>query len=396
LVFYALLLKVATLSIGLYHKDMINLTLHNPTKIIFGVGVLSQLATEASKIGKHPLVMYGKSSAKTSGLSDKVKSMLSSSGLKVTEFFGVEPNPRDDTCDRAASLGRQAGCDAVIAVGGGSVMDAAKLTSACIVSGKPTWDYVTRVYPVEKALPIIMVPTLAATGSDFNSGAVITNWTMKQKFGAYSPLFFPTVSIIDPVLTTTCNRNVTAWGGVDIMIHVLETYLGTNDAHCPIPDYFSEGIVKTVMKYLPLALADGNDIVARTQLSWASAVALSGMPNGGRPGGFLLHWMEHVMSAHFDIPHGLGLAYLLVPTLSYFKENFPERHYMFTNNLMPDPAGFLESIGCDTTLEKLGIPGSSVPTMVDDLFVQKGKGDEMPGYPSFDKKWAEKIYKGRF
>ncbi len=377
-----------------YHKDMTPFSLHNPTRIIFGPGELAKLAPEAQKIGKKPLVMYGKSSAKKTGLSDKVKAMLEGQGLTVTEFFGVEPNPRDTTCDQAASLGRQRGCNMVIAVGGGSVMDAAKLTAAVIISGDSTWDHVMRNVPTDKALPIIMVPTLAATGSDFNSGAVITNWTMHQKFGCYSQAFYPTFSIIDPELTMSCSRELTAWGGVDIIVHVMETYLSTADQECPIPDYFSEGVAKTVIENLPNAIVNPSNVNARTQLSWASAVALSGLPNGGRSGGFLLHWMEHVMSAHFDIPHGLGLAYLLLHSQPYFEKFLPKRSQKFRANVMPDPFLFLSSIDCVKTLEEMGVERRQVGVMVDDLFTQKGKGDELPGYPGFDRKVARGVFEG--
>lgn len=377
-----------------YHKGMIPFTLYNPTRIIFGPGEISKLAQQAVKIGKKPLVMFGKSSAKQSGLAEKVKVLLEAQGMVVTEFFGVEPNPRDTTCDKAGSLGRQRGCDMVIGVGGGSVMDAAKLTAAIIVSEKSTWDHVMKIVPTEEALPIILIPTLAATGSDFNSGAVITNWTMHQKLGCYSQAFYPTLSIIDPELTISCPINLTAWGGVDIIVHVMETYLSSSDSDCQIQDYFSEGVAKTVFENLPIALANPSNIIARTQLSWASAVALSGFPNGGRPGGFLLHWMEHVMTAYFDVPHGLGLAYILLHSQPYFEKYFPKRFQKFRSNVMPDPNQFLSSIDCVKTLEEMGVDRKQIGIMVDDLFMQKGYANEIPGYPGFDKKIAANIFKG--
>jgi alcohol dehydrogenase YqhD (iron-dependent ADH family) len=374
---------------------MINFAYYNPTRIIFGTGQLSQLPKEATLIGKKPLLMFGKSSAKKSGLSDIAENMISNAGLTSISFFGVEPNPRATTCDEASELARANNCDMIAAIGGGSVMDAAKLVAISAITGAKGWDYVLRTILPEKALPIIMVPTLAATGSEFNLGAVITNWELHQKLSFYSPLVFPKLSIIDPELTITCPLDMTAYGAVDIIIHVMETYLSTPDNDCPLQDYISEGVCKTVIENIEKVLDNPDDIKARSQLSWASSVALCGLPNSGRPGGFLLHWMEHIISAHYDIQHGLGLAYLLLPALEhYFKQYFPARYDKFYKNVMPNPKGFLESIGCYATLDSLGIPKSAVSVFVSDLFAQKGDNEKLPGYPGLDKAMAEKIFSG--
>ena len=373
---------------------MIPFILNNPTVVIFGAGELTKLSAQASSIGKRPIVIFGKSSAKKSGLSDRVEKLLSSANLEPIIFFGIEPNPRDTTCDDAVKLARENRCDMVIAVGGGSVMDAAKMVAAATISGARVWDHVKKIVQIKDALPLIMVPTVAATGSDFNSGAVITNWETHEKLGVFAPSLFPKVSIIDPELTCTCPPDVTAFGGVDIMIHVLETYLSSDDPYCSIPDYFSEGICNTIINYLPKALQNGNDVVARTQISWASATALSGFPNSGRPGGFLLHWMEHVMSAHFDIPHGLGLSYLLIASLPYFEKHFQNRYKLFTERILKDAESFLSSIGCNTTLEKLGIQESFVSRMVEDLFVQISK-ERLSIYPELTKDVVASIYLNR-
>lgn len=373
---------------------MINFQLHNPVQIVFGPGEASKLPQNSSRFGTRPLVMFGKSSAQKTGLADKILKLLTDAGSEPVPFFGIEPNPRATSCDAAAHLAREKSCDHVIAVGGGSVMDAAKITSTAILSGRPTWDHVLKLVPSDKALPIIMVPTIAATGSEFNWGAVISNWDTHQKLSAYSPAFFPKVSIIDPELTVTTPPHTTAYGGIDIMIHVLETYLSCPDENSPIQDRITEGICKTVIEYLPKAMADGFDINARSQLSWASAVALCGLPNGGRPGGFIIHWMEHVMSAHFDIPHGLGLAYLLVPILSYFSRHFPKRFELYRTNILPDTECFLKSVGCLTTLGALGIPEEFAPKFADDLFDQKAVNGQLIGYPELTKQEVMKVLLG--
>jgi alcohol dehydrogenase YqhD (iron-dependent ADH family) len=374
---------------------MQNFQLHNPVQIIFGAGEVSKLPQNSVRFGTRPLVMFGKSSAQKSGLADRILKILTDGELDPVPFFGVEPNPRVTSIDAAATLGREKLCDQVIAVGGGSVMDAAKLTAAAIITGRPSWDHVLRLAPNDKALPIIMVPTIAATGSEFNWGAVISNWDTHQKLSAYSPAFFPKVSILDPELTATTPTHTTAYGGIDIMIHVLETYLSSPDNNCPIQDRISEGICKTVIEYLPIAMGNGLDINARAQLQWASAVALCGLPNGGRSGGFIIHWMEHVMSAHHDIPHGLGLAYLLQPMLVYFSKYFPARYDLYRSNILNDTEGFLRSVGCLTSLEALGIPQDFAPKFADDLFDQKAVDGVLSGYPELTRQVAMDILLGR-
>ena len=375
---------------------MKNFVFYNPVKIIFGIGETTKLGVETKAVGERPLVVFGKTSAKETGLDSRCLNILKECGLKPTPFYGIEPNPRESTCDKAVAIVSENDCDCVVGVGGGSVMDASKLIAVSASGEKPVWSYVKREVKAESALPVVLLPTLAATGSEFNAGAVITNWETKEKFGFHSPFIFPKVSIMDPELTASTPPNHTAYGGVDIIIHVLETYLTTDDEHTPVQDYVSEGVMKTVMEYLPQALIEGNDLTARSQLSWASAVALSGMPNNGRSGGFLMHWMEHIMSAYYDIPHGLGLAYLLLPTLEYVEKHFPSRFEKFVSNVTDDIRGFLVSIDCLTSLKEMGIPERMATRFVGDLFEQKAIEGIIPGNPQLTKEGAKRIYLGKY
>lgn len=380
----------------LYSVDMRNFSFYNPVKIVFGIGEIAKLGIETRSIGKKPIVIFGKSSARESGLDERCLNILKDSGLEPTPFYGIEPNPRETTCDKAVMVAKEHDCDCIVGVGGGSVMDASKLIAVSASGGKSVWSYVKREEKVKSALPILLVPTLAATGSEFNAGAVITNWESNEKLGFHSSFVFPKTSIMDPELSTTTPPVHTAYGGIDIIIHVLETYLTTDDEHAPIQDYVSEGVMKTVMEYLPQALDEGNDLTARSQLSWASAVALCGIPNNGRSGGFLMHWMEHVMSAHYDIPHGLGLAYLLLPTLEYVERHFPNRYEKFISNVTGDIKGFLESVDCLTSLEEMGIPERMATRFIGDLFEQKAVGGQLPGNPELTKEGAKRIYLGKY
>ena len=214
---------------------------HNPTRLYFGEGQLQQLAKEADKLGKRVLLLYGGGSIKKSGLYDEVLKSLGEAGCTVTELGGVEPNPRLSTVHRGAELCRSENIDWVLAVGGGSTLDCGKAIVAAAHYEGNFWDIVSRKANVESALPLGTVLTLAATGSEMNSGSVITNEETEEKHGWGSPLVFPRFSVLDPVYTATAPKDHTVYGMVDMMSHVLEQYFH-HDAATPVQDGFCESI----------------------------------------------------------------------------------------------------------------------------------------------------------
>ena len=308
---------------------MQNFTFYLPTKIIFGPGEIQKIGLEAKNLGEKAIIITGKRSSSEFGIINRVTDYLEKEGIEAIVFDKIEPNPRTTTIDEAGALARKNNCDFVIGLGGGSPMDAAKGVAVAAAEGQPIWDFIYHGQPVVKkvtrALPIIEIPTLAATGSEADSGAVITNWETHEKTVLGSPLLFPRVSIIDPELTVTVPKDYTIDGGIDIICHVIESFF-TGDNDTPVQDRFSLSIVRTVMDYLPDVIEDPQDINARGQLSWCSTLALSGMINSGRGGNFPLHAMEHALSAHYDISHGRGLA-LLLPRLMEF--TYPSRPAKF-------------------------------------------------------------------
>jgi butanol dehydrogenase len=353
---------------------MQNFTFYLPTKLIFGPGELSKVGAEAKKLGERALIVTGKRSASASGILNRVTDYLEKEGVAAVVFDKIEPNPRTSTIDEAAKLANDNKCDFIIGLGGGSPMDAAKGIAAAAAEKKPIWDFIYHGQPdprpVTKALPLMEIPTLAATGSEADSGAVITNWETHEKMVLGHPLLFPKVSIIDPELTITVPKDYTIDGGIDIIAHVIESFF-TGVDNSPIQDRFSLSVVKTVMDYLPKAIAKPDDIDARSQLSWCSAVALSGMINSGRGGSFPLHAMEHALSGHYDISHGLGLA-LLLPRLMYFTyESRPAKYAFMTRELYEiedeksdsdlahqavfDTIGFLKSVDRYVSMPEIGI-----------------------------------------
>jgi len=366
---------------------MLSFDFQLPTRIYFGPGKIDYIGKYLKPVGKKPLIVTGKSSMRETGTLDRIIDLLKKGNIDPVVFEGIEPNPRHTTCDRAAALARKERCDFVVGLGGGSVMDGAKAVAVTARTGVSIWEYVysgpdkpQRI--IKEALPIVCIPTIAATGSEADSGGIISNWETHEKTGIWGQALFPTVSIVDPELTFTCPPHYTADGGVDIISHVIEGYF-TASTEAYVQDRIAEGIIKTVMKYLPRAIKNGKDLEARTHLSWSSTLALSGFVNSGRGGGFPLHSLEHVVSAHYDISHGRGLALLLPGLMDYTVEARPEKYIEMGVNIFgigfddEDPLqaarisidsmkGWLASIGRLLTFSELGIDDSKFEIMADD------------------------------
>jgi alcohol dehydrogenase YqhD (iron-dependent ADH family) len=373
---------------------MRNFTYIAPTKLIFGPGELDKTGREAKRLGSKPLIVTGRTSSRESGVLDRVKRYLESEGLSPVVFDRVEPNPRSATVDEAADLVKSEGCDLIIGLGGGSPMDAAKGISAAVANDGPVWDFVShgqeKARPVEKALPLMMIPTLAATGSEANPGAVITNWETHEKAVLINPLLYPRVSIIDPALTVTVSRDYTLDGGIDIISHVIEGFF-TGVEEAPLQDQMSLAVIKTVMNYLPVAADHPENVNARTQLSWASVVALCGFVGVGRGDQFPLHAIEHSLSAHYDISHGRGLALLLPRLMEITMPSRPEKYAFMAQELFDAAEGTLQEQGRAAidgmiqflratdrylTMTDVGIPDESrFGQMADDTIRIYGTGD---------------------
>ena len=307
-----------------------------PTKIIFGAGRIDQIGVEASALGQRALIITGKGAAAKFGIINKVTDFLEREGVVAVVFNKIEPNPRTTTIDEAGEFARQNNCDFVIGLGGGSPMDAAKAIAVAAIEAKPIWDFIAHgtdpVRPVKKALPIMEIPTLAATGSEADSGGVFTNWETHEKAVLFSPLLYPRVSIIDPELTVSVPASYTIDGGIDIICHVIEGFF-TGADNTPLQDRFAMGVIKTVMENLPRVIKNPKDVEARANLSWASAIALSGMINSGRGGAYPIHALEHAISGHYDISHGRGLALLLPAIMEFSYQSRPEKYAMLAEEL---------------------------------------------------------------
>ncbi|WP_257349629.1 iron-containing alcohol dehydrogenase [Pseudalkalibacillus decolorationis] len=288
----------------------------NPTKLIFGEGKIDSLATEVPQYGKNVLVVYGGGSIKKNGIYDQVMGQLNKIGATVIELSGVEPNPRLTTVKRGVEHVKKNNVEFLLAVGGGSVIDCTKAIAAGAKYDGDPWDLITKKAEVEEALPFGTVLTLAATGSEMNSGSVITNWETKEKYGWGSPLNFPKFSILDPKNTYSVPKDQTVYGAVDMMSHVLESYFhpATNT---PVQERMSEGILSTIIKTTPKVIDDLENYEHRETLLYSGTMALNGVLQMGARGDWAAHNIEHAVSAVYDIPHAGGLAILFPNWMKY-------------------------------------------------------------------------------
>ena len=293
---------------------MNNFTFNIPTEIRFGKGQISCLPEELSKYGKRILLTYGGGSIIKSGLYYNVKNLLEE--FEVYELGGIEPNPKLTSVEAGARLCKDNSIDVILAVGGGSVIDASKHIACAACYDGPAWDLMMDRSLIKKALPIAVVLTICATGSEMNSGGVITNEITKEKLEINSPLLYPRLSVCDPTYLYTLPSGQTAAGSVDILSHAMEQYFQSND-EAYITDVLTEGVMKTVIKYAPVAMESPEDYEARSNLMWASTVGLNHLLTVGKGGAWSVHMIEHVVSAYYDLTHGVGLAILTPAWMRY-------------------------------------------------------------------------------
>lgn len=303
---------------------MNDFTFYNPTKLHFGKQAVASHLASSLKPYQTVLVVYGGGSIKRNGVYGDVMAVLQAEQKTIVELAGVDPNPRVTTANEGAALCKEHNVDIVLAVGGGSVIDCTKLIAAAAKYDGDAWDLVTRKAPVNEALPIGVVLTLAATGSEMNSGSVITNPITKEKLGWGSPLTFPTFSIMDPSYTFTVPTNHTVYGIVDIMSHTFEQYFN-NATNTPITDQMAEGLLRTMIDVAPKVIKDPANYELRETILLGGTIALNGFLAIGSRGDWGSHNIEHAVSALHDIPHAGGLAILFPQWMRHVVMTNPER-----------------------------------------------------------------------
>ena len=329
-----------------------------PVKIYFGKDQLKHLGEELRQYGTRVLLTYGGGSIKKIGLYDKVVAEIKKAGLTLFELSGIEPNPRIESVREGAEICKRENIDVLLAVGGGSTLDATKFMGAGAMVDFDPWKFFSERAPVEKALPIVTILTLSATGSEMNAGGVISNLETTEKIGAFGQPMLPKASFLDPTNTYSVNAYQTASGAADILSHIFEIYFNM-EPDLYMLDTFMEGMSKTAIKFAPIAIKEPTNYEARANLLWASSWAINGLIDGGRSQAWSCHPMEHELSAFYDITHGLGLAILTPRWLEYcLDESNVSKYVQFGTNVF----------GIDPTLEPMVIAKKSIELLSDFFF----------------------------
>lgn len=342
----------------------------NPVKVIFGNGTLAQAGVEAAKLGRRALVVsYGDGSV--SGTLAKIAASLDAAGVAHAAFLDVVPNPPIEMVAVGVEQAKAFGADLVIGVGGGSAMDATKAIAAGVLyTHGDLWNMVyashahVTAQPPEAALPLLLVPTLPATGSEMNMCAVVSSTARRQKSYIWADCLFAKTAILDPELTYSLPPFQTACGAVDAISHVLEIFVN-GQPKSDLLHEFQLGVIRTIVRNLPRVLANPTDADARAELMWAATCGLNGWASPG-DAWTPMHQVGHVLTSKFGINHGTSLAIMMPAWMSYFKSIKPAPYERFEQEIMSIPAfkAFIGTCGVPTTLTEMGVTKDDIPAIV--------------------------------
>jgi alcohol dehydrogenase YqhD (iron-dependent ADH family) len=358
---------------------MLNFDFYSPARILFGKDTEKQIGELLKPHASRVLLHYGGGSIKKSGLYDRVTASLKAGGLPFVELGGVKPNPRLSLVHEGIDLCKKERIDLILAAGGGSAIDSAKAIAMGVYYDGDIWEVYEQGKPVDKALPVAVILTIPAAGSESSGDTVITNEEKRLKYGYGSPRLRPLLSVMNPELFFTLPGNQIANGVADMMSHVFERYF-TNTTHTDLTDGLCETVLKTIMKNAPLVLANPGDYDAWSEIGFGGTVAHNGLVGMGREQDWACHNMEHELSAVYDVAHGAGLAVLTPAWMRYVYKDNINMFVQFAVNVMGvegsyrDPeaiikegisrlSGFFRKMGLPLTLGELGIDGSQLELM---------------------------------
>lgn len=382
---------------------MLNFEFQNPVKVVFGKGMISRLPALIPEDNR-VLFLYGGGSIRRNGVYDQVTGALH--GHKVYEFGGIEANPHYETCMKAVNLVRQEKIHFILAVGGGSVVDAAKFIAAAVYQDGDPWEILSKGKPIRQAVPLGAIITLPATGSEMNDRVVITRVSMGEKLNFSNPKIFPQFAILDPETTYSLPARQVANGVLDSFFHVLEQYL-TYPVNARVQDLFAESLMKIIIEEGRKVLKHPNDYDIRANLMWAATNALNGWIGQGVPQDWSSHRIGYEMTARFGIDHAQTLAIILPGVMTYMKKEKQEKLLRVGEVVFGISDGtteecvdktieacedFFHEMGVRTRLSDYGIQESDL----DDLVVQVRQKDWHLGeHANIDWQVAREILKMR-
>lgn len=386
---------------------MNNFTFYSPTEFVFGKGTEMQTGELVRKYGASKvLIVYGGGSVVRSGLLERMRQTLAQTGIPCLELGGVQPNPIDTKVYEGIDLCRREGVDFVLAVGGGSVIDTAKAIAAGVPYEGDFWDFYIQKATVSSALKVAVVLTIPAAGSEGSGNSVITKVSTLQKMSLRAPeLLRPRFSIMNPELTFTLPPYQTAAGIVDMMAHIMERYF-TNTADTEIADRLCEGTLKAIITEAPRVMADPKDYGARANIMWSGMIAHNGTCGVGNEEDWASHFMEHEISALYDVTHGAGLAVIFPAWLTWMASHHVEKVAQYAARVWDVPVSedlkamalegvarlksFFTSIGMPVNFAQLGVEHPDIELLVEHLHANKG--EQVGCYVRLGRKETREIY----
>ncbi len=357
---------------------MENFEFFNPTRILFGKQAEQKIGKLLKKDDiEKVLFVYGKSSIKDIGLYDRVVSSLKKEGIEFIEHGGVKPNPVLSHTRDGIAKAKKHKVDAILAVGGGSVIDEGKTIAVGAKTDKDIWEYFKRDKVIKKALPVYVILTLAATGSEMNGFAVITNEETKEKLSITSEHIFPKLSILNPELTFTVSSQYQAYAAVDTIAHVIEYYF--SGQYCPnLQNRLIEGLIKTVIETTEIILNEPQDYNARAEFMWSATLALNGLTRLGIKGGeFPNHMIAHSLGALYDLPHGACLSIVIPAWMKWYKDKNYEQFERFAEKIfkvksaeegIDNLKAWFKKIGAPVSLRDAGIDASEMSSIIENAY----------------------------
>lgn len=361
---------------------MENFTIYNPVKVHFGKGVTAKLGATVSALGRKVLLIYGQGSIVKNGVYDQVMQQLLDAGCSVWEYRGIRSNPVIEDVDGAVAVAREHQAGVIVAVGGGSVIDSAKVIAAAVGYDGPAWDLMSRKGRPTSALPVVTVLTLAATGTEMNPFAVIQNEALGIKTSFTSPFSFPAHSFLDPEFTTSVDAKYTGYGVADLMAHALEAWFGKGDT--PLADRVVISILEEAMEAGPLLMKNLKNYELRARIMYAATLALNGTCMHGRAhGDWGVHGAGHILSLLYDVPHGASLTIVYPAWLKLMKERLSDRiHELLYALFYTDDVDegiykleyFFKLMKCPVTLKQAGIGPEKHEAILQSMIQNKVSG----------------------
>ena len=385
---------------------MIDFKYYTPTRYIFGREAEKKAGEMSLQLlGKRVLLVFGEGSAKKSGLLDEVENSLKESGVKFYEFGGIRPNPTDGPVREGIKLCREEKLTGILALGGGSVIDTAKAIAAGVEYDGDFWDFYSGKAVPEKALPIGVVLTIPAAGSEGSGNSVITKEEGLIKVSIRTDhVLRPKFALMNPELTYSLPAYQTACGIVDMMAHILERYFTPTEG-VEVSDRISEGLLKAIIEEAPKVMTDPKNYDARANIMWAGTLAHNGICGCGKQEDWASHGMEHEISAIYGVAHGAGLSVILLAYMRFMLEHRPQRVVALSKNVMGEEGKddyeiarkgiegferFFKSLGMPSTFAELGIANPDIDLLVKK--VHQNKGETFGAYYPITAKESRAIY----